>query len=129
LIASLTAPGRALAKNIFYCQMTIIIALSAFFAVIYGQNSAISSLFGGVICLLPNVIFAYFAFRYAGASKNKLVVQQFNKGSKLKFFATILLFIVAYQWKDIQPLPLMLSYVVTLVSQWPAILFLGRVKH
>jgi len=129
LIASLTAPGRALAKHIFICQMIIIIALSVFFAVFFGQNSALSSLLGGVICMLPSAIFAYFAFRYAGASKNKLVVQQFNKGSKLKFFATILLFIVAYQWKDIQPLPLMLSYVVTLVSQWPAILFLGRVKH
>jgi|TARA_R110000744_G_scaffold253826_7_gene369572 ATP synthase protein I len=129
LIASLTASGRALAKHIFYCQVIVIIVLSVFFAVFFGHNSAISSLLGGVICMLPSAIFAYFAFRYAGASKNKLVVQQFNKGSKLKFFTTIIFFIVVYQWKDVQPLPLLLSYVVTLVSQWPAILFLGRVRN
>lgn len=90
--------------------------------------SALSALLGGLICILPGLLFAHFAFKYAGASNNELVVRQFNKGSKLKFLATILLFMLVYQWPNLQVMPLIVTYIITLFAQWPIILITSRVK-
>jgi len=82
-----------------------------------------------MICLLSGTVFAFLAFRYSGASQNQLVVRSFNKGSKLKFIITIVLFVMAYEWPNLQPLPLMISYFVTLMAQWPIIIILSRVNR
>jgi ATP synthase protein I len=79
-----------------------------------------------LICVVPGKVFAFLAFRYAGASQNQLVVRSFNKGSKLKFLITIVMFAVIFRWPNLQPLPLFISYFVTLMVQWPIIIFLSR---
>lgn len=101
--------------------------LACIFFLFLGKYSGISALYGGLICVLPGMVFALLAFRYAGASQNKLVVRSFNKGSKLKFIITIVLFVMAYKSPNLQPLPLLISYVVTLMAQWPIIILVSRV--
>jgi ATP synthase protein I len=56
-------------------------------------------------------------------------VRGFNKGSKLKFIITIVMFVMVYKWPNLQPLPLLISYFVTLMAQWPIIIFLSRVNR
>jgi ATP synthase protein I len=129
LASNLTQEGRHLAKKILFYQSLIVIVFSLCFTVFYGKYSGISALYGGVICLVTGMVFAFLAFRYAGASQNQLVVRSFNKGSKLKFLFTIVMFVVVYKWPNLQPLPLMISYFVTLMAQWPIIIFLSRVDR
>jgi ATP synthase protein I len=128
MATSLTKQGRQLAAKVIFFQSIVAIILSVIFAVILGKNSGISALYGAAACLLPGIVFAHLAFKYAGASRNQLVVRSFNKGSKLKFFLTIIIFVMAYQWGNVQAMPLIVSYVVTLLAQWPIIILMSRVK-
>ena len=124
---SLAQEGRQLATKVLFYQSLIAVLLTIFFTLYSGKYSGISALYGGLVCLLPGMVFAFLAFRFAGASQNKLVVRSFNKGSKLKFIFTIVLFVVVYKWPNLQPIPLIVSYVVTLMAQWPIIIFISRV--
>lgn len=129
MATSLTKRGRQLAGKVIFFQVIIAIIASTIFAVFLDKNSGISAVYGALACLLPAIVFAHLAFKYAGASRNQLVIRSFNKGSKLKFFLTILLFVMAYQWEDVQAMPLLVSYVITLLAQWPIIILVSRVKH
>jgi ATP synthase protein I len=129
LATSLAQKGRELAKKVLFFQGIVAIVLALFFTMNSGKYYGISALYGGLICVLPAAVFALLFFRYAGASQNKLVVRSFNKGSKLKFIFTIVLFILVYKWQNLQPLALLITYVVTLMAQWPIIIFLNRVTR
>jgi ATP synthase protein I len=129
LTISMTQEGRYLARKILFSQGVIIVISTLFFTLYLGKYSGISALYGGMICLVSGVVFALLAFRYAGASQNELVVRSFNKGSKLKFIFTIVMFVAVYRWQNVQPLPLMISYFVTLMAQWPIIIILSRVER
>ena len=129
MATSLDQEGRQLATKVLFYQSLIAIVLTFIFTLYYGKYSGISALYGGLICVLPGMVYAYLAFKYAGASQNRLVVRSFNKGSKLKFIFTIVLFVVVYKWPNLQPLALLISYVVTLMAQWPIIIFMSRVSR
>ena len=126
LVTSLAQEGRQLARKVLFYQSLIAIVLAFILFLLLGKYSGISALYGGLICVIPGMVFAFLAFRYAGASQNKVVVRSFNKGSKLKFIITIVLFVMVYRWPNLQPLPLFISYFVTLMVQWPIIIFLSR---
>jgi ATP synthase protein I len=125
----LAQEGRRLARKVLYYQSLIAIVLASILFLLLGKYSGISALYGGLICVIPGMAFAFLAFRYAGASQNKLVVQSFNKGSKLKFIITIVLFVMVYKLPNLQPLPLLISYIVTLMAQWPIIILVSRVNR
>lgn len=126
---SLVQKGQKLARNILLLQSVLVIIFSFIYTFFLGKNDGLSALYGGLICIIPSGVFAFLVFRYSGASKIKLVVRSFNKGNKLKFLLTILLFLFVYQWQNLQPLPLIVTYVVTLMAQWPIIIFLNRVAR
>ena len=129
MATSLTQEGRQLATKVLFYQSLIATVLTVIFTLFFGKYSGISALYGGLVCVLPGTVFAHLAFKYAGASQNKLVVRSFNKGSKLKFIFTIVLFVMVYKWPNLQPLPLLIGYVVTLMSQWPIIIIVSRVSR
>lgn len=93
--------------------LTIIVALAQFTYV----NEV---LLGCLSFLVPHSIFAYWVFRYAGATKNELVAQSFNQGMKLKLFLTVIIFVIAFSQFNAHPLPFLGAYVITMVSQWLA---------
>ena len=128
MVTSLAQEGRQLARKVLFYQSLIAITLAFMFFLFIDKYSGISALYGGLICVIPGVVFAFLAFRYAGASQNKLVVRSFNKGSKLKFIITIVLFVTVYKLPNLQPLPLLISYVITLMVQWPIIILVSRVN-
>jgi ATP synthase protein I len=129
LATSLTQEGRQLARKVLFYQALIVTLFTLVFTIFLGEYSGISALYGGVVCLVTGAVFAFIAFRFAGASQNQLVVRSFNKGSKLKFIITIVMFVMVYKWQNLQPLPLLVSYFVTLMAQWPIIIFLSRVDR
>ena len=129
MVTNLAQEGRQLARKVLFYQSLIAMTLACMFFLYLDKYSGISALYGGLVCVIPGVVFAFLAFRYAGASQNQLVVRSFSKGSKLKFLFTIVMFVVVYKWPNLQPLPLMSSYFVTLMAQWPIIIFLSRVDR
>ncbi|MCV2886522.1 ATP synthase subunit I [Aestuariibacter sp. AA17] len=118
----LAQSGRQLAAKVIVFQ-SLIAGLFALFEFIQnGEISGVSAICGAIICILPNTIFARFAFLHSGASQNQQVVRSFNKGAKLKLLLTMILFVVAFKFLPIEPLTVLIAYALTTASQWVAML-------
>lgn len=68
--------------------------------------------------IVPHSIFAYWVFRFAGATKNELVAQSFSQGMKIKLLLTSIIFVIAFSQFNVHPLPLLGAYAIIMVSQW-----------
>ncbi|MFC0119946.1 ATP synthase subunit I [Pseudoalteromonas xiamenensis] len=121
---SLASPYRRAALKGVLSQGVVAFAIAVIVFVGWGALAALSALSGGVIAVLPNLIFAVYAFRYVGASKANQVHKSFKRGAGLKFLLTALLFIVAFKTLQVEPLWLFVSFIsVTVVSWFTSIFF------
>ena len=115
---ALAKPGRAVATRMLVTQSAIIIICTLLAWIFFNNHFALSVLFGGLAALLPNIMFAVFAFRYAGASQIKLVYQSMKTGSKLKLILTIVIFLLVFRWPNVQVVPLLGTFIITMFGQW-----------
>jgi len=101
----LTSVGRkiALQQNAFAIVAVLICSLITYFC--WGLLHAKSTLAAGVVTIVPNIVFALKAFKYAGAKSSKLVVESFFSGVKLKMVLTALLFALAFKFLVLLPIP------------------------
>jgi len=101
----LTLAGRKLAwqQNILAISVVLLCSLISYF--IWGLIHAQSILAAGVVTIIPNIVFALKAFKYAGAKSSKLVVESFFSGVKLKMVLTALLFALAFKFLVLLPIP------------------------
>jgi ATP synthase protein I len=101
----LTKPGRKFA----YKQIALITVITLIFTLIiyfvWGFQSAKSAALGSIIGIIPNILFAFKAFRYAGARSSKMVVESFFSGVKLKMALMVLLLGLSLKFVVINPLP------------------------
>lgn len=119
--ADLAKSGQQLARKVHLFQSLVALLMASLFTLTIGPYAGFSALCGGLICLIPSLIFAYFAFKDTGARKIKQVVRNFNQGAKFKLLLTIILFVAAYKGLAVDPLPTLVTYFVVLVVQWPTI--------
>jgi ATP synthase protein I len=101
----LVKAGRKFAYQQIGISITIVLIFTLIIYFIWGVTTATSALTGGVIGVVPNIIFAYKAFKYAGAKSSKLVVESFFSGVKIKMIVTALLFAMVFKTLSILPLP------------------------
>ena len=101
----LTIAGRKLAwqQNILAISVVLLCSLVSYF--IWGLAHSQSVLAAGVVTIIPNIVFALKAFKYAGAKSSKLVVESFFSGVKLKMVLTALLFALAFKFLVLLPIP------------------------
>ena len=97
---------------------TELVALSALVVVlgIYHPQAAVSAFWGGMIFLVPNAYFTYYAFRYRGAEKAYTVAVSLLRGQKGKTVLNVVGFALAFRF--VQPLHtgyLFAAYVFVLV--------------
>jgi len=101
----LTRPVRKFA----YTQAALITVITLIFTLIIysicGFESAKSAALGGVVGIIPNVFFAYKAFKFAGARASKKVVESFFSGVKLKMALMALLLGLSLKFVELSPLP------------------------
>jgi ATP synthase protein I len=69
-----------------------------------GFNQAKSAALGGAIGIVPNLLFAYKVFKYAGARSSRQVVDTFFSGVKQKMILTALLFSLTFKFVEVIPL-------------------------
>jgi len=101
----LAKPGRLFAYKQCALIILIVVIISLLTYFIWGYSYAQSTLLGGVIAVIPNILFAYKAFKYAGARSSKKVVESFFSGVKLKMALTALLLALAFKFVVLIPLP------------------------
>lgn len=101
----LAKPGR-----IFAYKQSALIAFIVFFTTlviyfVWGYNPAKSAALGGIVGIIPNILLAYKAFRFAGARASKQVVESLFSGVKLKMILTAFLFALVFKFVELLPLP------------------------
>lgn len=88
---------------LFMTFVVILITLITYFYL--GFEYAKSTFVGGGVAIIPNIVFALKAFKYAGAQSSKKVVESFFSGVKLKMGLTALLFALAFKFLVLVPVP------------------------
>ncbi len=120
--------GVDLAKKGLLFQAITALIVTLLPGIAADSYSAMSATVGALISILPNMVFAAFAFRYAGASKNQLVARSFSQGSKMKLALTIILFVIAFKGLNAAPLEVFIAFVITTASHGLAMFYYGA-KH
>jgi ATP synthase protein I len=109
--------GQQLAKKGILAQCISSLVLIVTVLVMKPEYTS-AVIFGSLSFIIPHSFFAYWSFRYAGATKSKLVVQSFSQGLKIKLVLTVIFFAIAFSQLNAPPFPLMGAYVLAMVSQW-----------
>ncbi|OUR61161.1 F0F1 ATP synthase assembly protein I [Colwellia sp. 39_35_sub15_T18] len=125
----LTKAGRkfALSQILFTTIVVLLTTLITYF--IWGLAHAKSTLVGGIVAIIPNIVFAFKAFRYAGAQSSKKVVESFFSGVKLKMVYTALLFVLAFKFLVLLPIPFFVMFCMVMVMPLLAPIFLKSVMN
>ncbi|NMP30796.1 F0F1 ATP synthase assembly protein I [Thalassotalea sp. M1531] len=112
----LVKPGRKLSRQqlIFASSLVLVSTVTIFLS--WGLSHAQSALAGGCIGVIPNFVFALYAFRFAGASASKQVMDSFFKGAKIKMVLTALLFALSFKFLSISLVPFFSTYILAVVS-------------
>jgi ATP synthase protein I len=118
LVNKLARHGRTTAYTLILMQTLAVLVASFIFFLAMGTKAGWSALWGGVISIGPNFIFATLAFRNAGASAAKEVLTDFFRGEALKLVLVIVLFGVVFNLLDVIYLPLFVTYVLAIVLHW-----------
>ena len=125
--ANLADNGKKLAKKGILAQCLSSLVLIVIVLIIKPEYTS-AVIFGALSFIIPHSFFAYWSFRYAGATQSKLVVQSFSQGMKIKLALTVVFFAIAFSQLNAAPLPLMGAYVVAMVSQWFAMFRLRQMS-
>ncbi|WP_407313896.1 F0F1 ATP synthase subunit I [Pseudomonas sp. nanlin1] len=84
-----------------------------------GAVSGYSGLCGGLIAWLPNVYFAFKAFRFTGARAAQAIVRSFYAGEAGKLILTAVLFALAFVGvKPLAPIALFGVFLLTQSVSW-----------
>lgn len=116
---------KMMLKMVCY-QLIVMIIMSLGFWVYRGPHAGLSALIGAGIAFFPMFLFGCFflktptrrASEDVGRSLAQRVLQAFYLAECFKWVLTVLLFCLALQWKDLQALPLLLSFIVTQSVYW-----------
>jgi ATP synthase protein I len=110
----LTKPGRSFALKQSALIVFVMVTCSLITYFIFGYSYAKSAFLGGSIAIIPNILFAYKAFKYAGARSSRKVVESFFSGVKLKMGLTALLLALAFKFLVLIPLPFFMMFCLVL---------------
>ncbi len=106
----LTNAGRKLALQQNVLAILVVLLSSLLTFCFWGWLHAKSTLVAGVVTIVPNIVFALKAFKYAGAKSSKLVVESFYSGVKLKMVLTALLFALVFKYLVLLPIPFFVMF-------------------
>jgi len=112
----LAKPSRLAAFKLICLQGIVAFIAAVIVFIGWGVNAGQSALAGGAVALLPNFVFAVYAFRYMGASRVNQVYASLKRGNGLKFMLTIVLFALILKSYTVVLLPFFCVYVLVLFS-------------
>ncbi|KZN35960.1 ATP synthase subunit I [Pseudoalteromonas luteoviolacea] len=123
---SLAGPYRRAALKGVLLQGIVALFAAVIVLVGWGAQAGLSALMGGVAIVLPNFVFALYAFRYVGASKAEQVYDSLKRGKGLKFLLTICIFALVFKHLSVMALPFFCCYILVMFSQWLAPIFFNH---
>ena len=112
----LAGPYRLAALKLICLQGFVALLAALIIFIGWETNAALSALAGGAVAVLPNFVFALYAFRYMGASKANQAYTSLKRGNGLKFMLTIVLFALILKSTTVVLVPFFCVYVLVLFS-------------
>ncbi|WP_006788308.1 ATP synthase subunit I [Thiorhodospira sibirica] len=109
-------------KVVLGLQLAIICAAFLLTSWLATPASAWSALVGGGIALLTTGFFAWRVFLGVESKSAKAVARSFYVAEVQKIALTVVLFLVAIVWLEVLFLPMFLTYIVSLMAFWLALL-------
>ena len=109
-------PGRQLSRQQLIFTSTLILISTTVTYFYWGLSHAQSAFAGGCIGIIPNFVFALYAFKFAGASAAKQVMDSFFKGAKIKMVLTALLFALSFKFLSLSLVPFFSTYIIAVAS-------------
>lgn len=122
LVNKLAKEGKELVLKVFFYQSVVVIFMTITILIFFEKFTAFSYFYGGLVNVITSGVFGFFAFRFSGARQNKLVVQSFSRGTRLKLYITLFMAVVAFSVLSLEPAPLFIGFMVSNVCQWAAML-------
>lgn len=100
-------------------QTLFLLSVSILFWLLWGKLVAKSYFIGGLICLIPNLYFVHYAFRYANTEQCHLAARSMVVGEMGKLGLSMLGFALVFSSDNvIDELSLFIGFISVLVSQW-----------
>jgi ATP synthase protein I len=115
--------ARRSAYKLVLCQLAVagVIALAFFLAA--DAAAAKSAFKGGLVAVIPNCVFVFFAFRFNALDNANIVVAAFMRGQSLKLILTAVLLGVVFSQQQLVPEVFLTGFLLTLLTQWSAPVF------
>lgn len=114
---------RKSAYKLILCQLAVagVIALAFFLTV--DAVAAKSAFKGGLVAIIPNCVFVFFAFRFNALNNPNAVLAAFMRGQSLKLILTAVLLAVVFTQQQLVPGIFLTGFLLTLLTQWTAPVF------
>ncbi|SIO22658.1 F0F1 ATP synthase subunit I [Salinivibrio sp. ES.052] len=129
MVSTLARPGREIATKLVLLQAGVVLATAIVMALAINVDWGKSALIGGGIFVIANAVFASCAFLFSGARAAKFVVASFFGGEVLKISLTVVLFVLAYLYVEVELVPLKLAYLLALgINIFAPVLFINNNK-
>ncbi|MET1079566.1 MAG: F0F1 ATP synthase subunit I [Pseudomonas sp.] len=104
---------------VLLAQGVVLLIASVVLWQLLGTVSGYSGLCGGLIAWLPNLYFAYKAFRFSGARAAQAIVRSFYAGEAGKLILTAVLFALTFAGvKPLEALAVFGVFVLTQLVNW-----------
>ncbi len=115
---NLVAGGKKLAKVGFFVQLSVTIVMVIIAALLTTAEGVLSVLLGAASSIVPNGIFAFFAFRFAGAQQSRAVANSMMQGARYKLVLAAIIFAIAFIAFNAQPGLLFCAFAIATLSYW-----------
>ncbi len=110
---------RQPAFPVLWLQLSVLLLAAFVFSFTDSWLAGYSALIGGAIAWLPNIYFAYKAFRFSGARAAQAIVRSFYAGEAGKLILTSALFALTFIGvKPLNVMALFAGFVLTLMVSW-----------
>jgi ATP synthase protein I len=123
---SLAVQYRQAAYKGILLQGVVAIVIALIVLIGWGVTAGASAMVGGFVSVLPNFVFALYAFRYVGASKSEQIYVSIKRGNALKFLLTICFFTLVFKYFSVMAMPFFICYILVMFSQWFAPVFFNH---
>ena len=108
----------------FVLQLVVSLFICTFLGVFVSIHAAVSSLFGGAVCLVPGFIFALMFFKHKGARNASKIMKAFYLGEVIKLIMCGALFALVFVSYDVHALAFFATFMVIQAMYWLAPLIL-----
>lgn len=105
-------------NKLLIAQSILVILIALTVLLIKGKNDSISALLGGLVAILPSLLFARKLFRHSGARAAREIVKGFYIGEALKIVSSIALFAIVFIFYKVQPVVFFVTYIAVVMTHW-----------